>query len=115
MPKSKRTLKTVFKIHSAQAVLHHATDKTAKLSNLFVQQRGKGHGSALLAEITRYADERGLTLWLEVQRYGAPRDGLDNSQLVRLYEKHGFNIIDDGSKPIMMGRKPLLKGGNDDD
>lgn len=109
MTQKKLMVKHTVHKHSAQAVLHPREDGTVKISNLYVQQRGQGHASALLAEITEIADEHHFLLWLEVRRYGPPRNGLDNNQLVKLYEKFGFVIVSH-KKPIMMHRIPLLKG-----
>src|SRR4051812_30801182 len=104
MPKHERVLKTLFTFQSAQVTVTHADDKTAKLSSLYSQQRGMGHASSLLKEVTTYADKNGISLWLEVQRYGNPHDALDNSQLIRLYEKFGFDVLEDGRVLVMMGR-----------
>jgi GNAT superfamily N-acetyltransferase len=93
-------------MHSAQAVLHPQADRTVKISNLYAQQRARGHASALLSEIVGIADEEHILLWLEVQRYGAPRDGLDNNQLMEFYRKFGFVKVEDGRKPVMMHRLP---------
>lgn len=101
-----------FSYESAQVNLLFAPDdqKLAKVCNLYAQIRGAGHASKLLMEVTEYADKHGIHLWLEAQRYGKPQGGLTNEQLVRFYGSFGFDVVDDGNKPVMMGRYPLLKG-----
>lgn len=107
MPKQERIVKAIFTCQSAQVTMTHSDSKTAKLSNLYSQERGKGHATSLLEEVMDYADKNGISLWLEVQRYGNPRNGLDNSQLIRLYEKFGFDVLEDRRTLVMMGRYPL--------
>ena len=112
MPKRNQASKTTFKLESAQATLKYDPDEdnVALLDGLHSRIRGQGHASALLQTIIDFADKRGLYLWLKVQRYSDPHGGLDNSQLIRLYEKFGFDILNDQDKPVTMGRIPLLKG-----
>lgn len=101
-----------FNYESSQLNLIFAPNdpKLAKISNLYSQIKGKGHASKLLNEVVRYADKHGIHLWLEVQRYGDSRQGLDNKQLIKLYESFGFDVVNDGKKPVMMGRYPISKG-----
>jgi GNAT superfamily N-acetyltransferase len=106
--------KKLFKVKSAQATLHIADDKSAKITNVYSQIRGQGHASALFEDIIRFADENRMMLWLEVRRYGKPQSGLSNSGLVTFYQKFGFVIVDDDKNPVMMARRPLLKGDNNE-
>lgn len=110
MSKHEKVTKTIFRLKSAQVTVTHGDDNTAKLSSLYAQERGRGHASDLLRIVTDWADDNRISLWLEVQRYGDPHGGLDNSQLIRLYEKFGFDVLEDGQRLVMMGRYPLLKG-----
>jgi len=102
-----KILKKIFTFQSAQVTITHADAKTAKLSSLYSQRRGQGHATTLLEEVVEYADKNGISLWLEVRRYGDPHGGLDNSQLIRLYEKFGFDVLEDERQLVVMGRYPL--------
>lgn len=102
-----RIIKTVFKFQSARVTLEHFDNGTAKLSGLYSEERGQGHASELLMEVTRYADKHELAMWLILQRFGDPHGGLSNQQLVSFYQKFGFDILDDTERPITMIRYPI--------
>jgi GNAT superfamily N-acetyltransferase len=61
--------------------------------------RGQGHGTRLLEEVLRDADEQGLRLMLAPE----PSDGLDHEAVVAWYGRHGFEFTRSGA---MMERGP---------
>jgi len=79
-----------FQHASATARLAIFPDGTALLSSLRSQARWRGHASGLMRDITSYADEHGLTIFLTVQAYGHPTNGLNNRELEKFYERFGF-------------------------
>lgn len=92
---------------SATALLFIAEDKTAKLTSVYSKSRQNGHATLLMRDVIEFADKNGLTLWLEVQRYGySDSKSLDNSGLETFYSKFGFSRVNDGNKPVMMHRYP---------
>lgn len=92
-----------FTHQSAQANLRISKNHTARLYNLYSQIRGEGHASGLMKKIVSYADEQGLCLYLDIQRYGKP-PGLDNQQLAMFYWEFGFRPRESPSKRITMCR-----------
>ena len=105
-----RLTRTTFKYGGAQVTLVYEDDSTARLIGLYSEDRGKGDAKEVMLEATRHADEHGITIWLEVQRYGDWRESLDNHQLETFYERFGFDLIDDDRRPRWMTRYPLSKG-----
>lgn len=72
----------------------------ATLNNLESTDRMKGHATALLDDIVRFADASGLTVYLQSMAYGEePR--IPDLQLVSLYERFGFVAQDDFTTPFM--------------
>ncbi len=57
--------------------------------NLKSADRGKGHASALMDYVTKYADEMGFTLTLNAYASGG-EDGLNQKQLMDFYKRKGF-------------------------
>ena len=110
MSKHDRVVTDKFKTLSAQATLRYEDDKTAKLYNVYSEIRGQGHATHLLSSIVEFADDEGITIWLDVQSYGDPHTVLTNSQLITFYEKFGFDVLDRSHRPVRMVRYPLLKG-----
>lgn len=110
MSKHDRVVTSVYKTLSARAKLRHEDDTNAKLVDVYSEIRGQGHATQLLTSIMEDVDRKGITLWLEVQGYGDPHTVLTNSQLIRFYERFGFDVIDHTHCPIQMVRYPLLKG-----
>jgi GNAT superfamily N-acetyltransferase len=64
------------------------TKKTLMLTRINVPTpyRGQGHASKLLKQILADADAEGITIHL----HASPSGGLDESQLIAWYERHGF-------------------------
>lgn len=67
------------------------------LMSLWSKFRGEGHASALMAEVINWADEHRATIFLGVQRYGPPREGMNNAELIQFYSRYGF-VIDERVK-----------------
>jgi GNAT superfamily N-acetyltransferase len=67
------------------------------LMNMWSKTKGRGHGHSLLTEVCNWADEHRATIFLVVQQYGPPRQGLSNAQLVEFYGRHGF-VVDERVK-----------------
>jgi len=105
-----RLTRTTFHYGDAQVTLVYEDDATARLIGLYSESRGKGEAKEVMLEATRHADKLGVTIWLEVQRFGDWRNSLDNNQLVSFYERFGFDLIADERRPRWMTRYPLLKG-----
>ena len=105
-----RLTRTTFRYGDAQVTLVYEDDTTARLIGLYSDNRGKGEAKQVMLEATQHADQYGLTIWLEVQRYGDWRNSLDNDQLISFYERFGFDLINDDRRPRWMTRYPLLKG-----
>ncbi len=105
-----RLTRTTFRYGDARVTLIYEDDATARLVGLHSETRGRGDAKEVMHEAIRHADKLGLTIWLEVQRFGDPRDTLDNEQLISFYERFGFDLINDNRRPRWMTRDPLLKG-----
>ena len=99
-----------FTYGDAQVTISYEDVRTAKLTALYSENRGKGEATAVMLEAMSFADKHGTALWLEVQRYGNWRNSLDNKQLITFYERFGFDLVADESQPKRMTREPLLKG-----
>ena len=85
----------------------------AVLDEIFVSERGGGHGSALIEHLVADAEERGLArIFLETESH--------NDRARRFYERHGF-VVDDSiwmsrdvhrSRPAdyITGQTPVVTG-----
>lgn len=94
-----------FEYISASAVLKFGEHRReALLCDVRSELHGLGHGTEVLNLVIRYADYRGVDLWLKVQRNGDPRSGLSNAQLIPFYRRFGFVVVEN-TKPVMMVRK----------
>lgn len=92
-----------FSYRSATAKLTVWDEETATLGNVFSIKRGRGHGNGVMEKVVSYADNRDLTLLLEVQQFHyADKMSPDNAGLRRWYAKFGF--VDCGRG--LMQRKP---------
>lgn len=105
-----RLTRTTFKYGGAEVTLVYEDDNTARLVGLYSKNRGRGEAKEVMLEATAHADRLGVTIWLEVQRYGDWRDSFDNDQLINFYGRFGFDLMDDDHRPRWMIRYPLLKG-----
>ena len=104
-------MRKVFLYHSAHVhFLINDDGKSAKVVDLLSARKGQGDATQVMCRAMDYADENGIHLWLEVQRYGKPQGALNNEELVRFYEKFGFRSIKRRSLPTVMEREPILKG-----
>lgn len=65
-------------------------DRSARLSNLFSVNRGKGYATELMKYICRWADDNGIHLWLKAKPYGTPIKALSQKELEAFYRKFGF-------------------------
>ena len=102
-----------FAYESARVYLMFDDDAetSAQVVDMMSLQRGLGHATEALKKAVSYADEKGISLRLKVQRSGNPRNTLSNEQLVAFYEKFGFEATDPPRIGVKrMVRKPLLKG-----
>lgn len=101
--------RTILKFKSASAQLQIGEDgDQAKVTRVYASQRGQGHGSGLLTVIEQFADERGMSLWLEVEPYKkVAHEILDLEQLVSFYQRHGFEMRKQSlnAKPVVMVRQ----------
>lgn len=102
-----RLTRTTFNYGNAQVTLVYEDDTLARLIGLYSESRGKGEAKRVMAEAMAHADKHGLAIWLEVQRYGDSRNTLDNRELASFYSRFGFDIVDDGHKPMRMTREPI--------
>lgn len=68
---------------------------------LFPECHGRGIGSAILADVTKHADQQQLTCRL---------DYLQGNRVGRLYERYGFKKVSENSQFIFMERKPNTCG-----
>lgn len=89
-----------FHAENARLKISLLPNREAMLSDLYSREPRKGHATAVMKKAVEFADERGVTLYLQAKRYGYSR-GLDNKQLVSFYEKFGF--VKEG---ILMRRSP---------
>ena len=77
---------------------------------VYSQTRGRGHANRLLQQVTEWADENDLELYLRAQGYGGPvQTMLDNNQLIKFYEKHGFVREDAGQHFQHVSNVPMLR------
>lgn len=75
---------------------------------VYSQTRGRGHATRLLQQVTEWADENDLELYLRAQGYGGPvQTMLDNNQLIKFYERHGF--VRDDADDICVTHVPMLR------
>lgn len=65
-----RLTRTTFKYGGAEVTLVYEDDNTARLVGLYSKNRGRGEAKEVMLEATAHADRLGVTIWLEVQRYG---------------------------------------------
>jgi len=94
-----------FKYAEASAELSITGNGMARLRGVYSKVKGKGHGSALMREITKYADEHRLRLVLVVQRFGYPhKSAMSNEQLIEFYKKFGFRVVPQAGRFTMMRR-----------
>jgi GNAT superfamily N-acetyltransferase len=89
----------------ASAELILMQDGKARLRAVHSRRRQRGHGSELMREVIRYAEDHDLELYLVVQRFGRPAKAMDNTQLETFYSKFGFEKIEHQGKFIMMRRR----------
>lgn len=77
----------------------------ASFADVYATERNQGHATNLLNELTRFADDRGMTLVTGAQAYGdEPR--LSTPQLVEFYKKFGFVALGDDPTFMYMEREP---------
>ncbi len=84
----------------------HMRARTREITDVWVEdraQRGSGHGSALLEQVTREADEAGKTLIIIP---GAFDDSpMSNEELAQWYvRRFGFQAIQ--ASPVILARMP---------
>lgn len=100
-----------FHYESASCEVTITNDGRGLLHRVYSKDRGKGQAKALLRHVTAWADENDLELYLCAQAYGHPvQTILDNNQLIKFYEKFGFERTDTDDiqlSNIPMTRKPL--------
>lgn len=95
-----------FTCGSATGYLTWNEPKLARIHSIFSLERGNGHGSQVILDMCKYADDNQITLYLNVRRY-LYRDSKspDNDGLVAWYKKFGF-VVTDRKHPIQMHRNP---------
>lgn len=74
---------------------------------VYSKTRGEGHATGLLTKVIEYADKNGLRLNLRARQYGGPiQTMLSNEDLVKFYEKFGFEVApyDDKRSGTIMTR-----------
>lgn len=76
-------------------------EDTRELVDLESLERGNGHASALMHQVTAEADRTWKTLILTAQPF---QEGMSQEQLERFYARHGFVRIQD--EPVIMARSP---------
>ena len=94
-----------FKNEFASAEIFLMEDEKARLRSVYSTKRNQGYASEVLQQVVDYADEKELSLYLVVQRFGKPKDGLTNEQLEKFYYKFGFRKIKHKGNFTMMCRK----------
>lgn len=105
-----RPQRSTFRYGGAQVSLVHESENQAMLVGLISQNRRQGEATAVMLEAMNYADEQGISLWLEAQQYGDWRTSMSNEQLIRFYERFGFDLVVDNRRPRWMTREPLVRG-----
>lgn len=95
-----------FRYQSASAKLYVLDEGLVELKNVWSDIRWQGHASAMLKEITHFADVNNLTILLIAAPYGRIRDKpyLDERDLEWFYHKFGFKV--QSRKPTRMRRDP---------
>jgi len=91
---------------SAQVKLCEWDEGPAVLTGMHSEQKNQGHASELMEQICRVFDTMGMTVLLDAQPYGKRKDGLDQKQLIKFYEKYGFKVADADHGQILMERTP---------
>lgn len=89
-----------FKYGSARAKLYQLESDLFALSDLWSEERGKGHATKVLQQIVDFADMERVTIKLIVQPYGHPiATSLDNRKLEGFYQRFGFERDEGGNPP----------------
>lgn len=75
--------------------------------SVFARDRGKGHATGLLKEITSWADERGEVLFLSVGSANPRKHPniLTDEQLISMYQRHGFEMLDSAKRAMPVMRR----------
>jgi hypothetical protein len=92
----------------ASAKLERLGNAVYMVRNVWANKKQEGHGTAIMQEVTAYADAHMLTLVLTAQGYGKANEIMDNSKLVEFYSRFGFTP-QSVRKPVRMIRHPLGK------
>lgn len=108
--KNGRPTRTVFRYGGAEVTLVYEENNKAMLVGLHSKNKRQGEATAVMLDAVAYADKYDISLWLEAQRYGDWRTSLDNQQLIKFYERFGFDLVNDKRRPRWMIREPLSKG-----
>lgn len=83
-----------FKYESASCTLVRLENDVYSLRNLRAYKLGRGHATQLMKKVTSWADSKGVPLVLDVRATGHIKyQNLDDDQLIRFYENHGFVIV----------------------
>lgn len=92
-----------FRFKSSSATVIVLPDGTGRLTNVYSEDRGHGHATALMQEIAKFADKEGVELRLVPKRYGyADKKSPSNPQLIEFYKKHGFELVTELPEPTMV-------------
>ena len=81
-------------------------DGTASISNVYSEQKRKGHARELMNKVMAYADKEHLLLKTAAEPYGEePRIPIE--KLTEFYVSFGFTVLGDDPEYVFMEREPI--------
>jgi 3,4-dihydroxy-2-butanone 4-phosphate synthase len=101
------TYEVMLSYKTASLVFTDWEDGHVTISDIFATDKRKGHATGLLSRVVKRADDRMLTLLLEV--VSDEVNSMSNDQLERFYEKFGFVTLNVPQLPVLMERKPKIE------
>ena len=91
------------RVASADGFPEEIRELSRELLDLRSTDQRKGDASALLKQVCAEADAWWITLIVVARKYD---DGMDDSQLLKWYEKFGFTLVQ--AEPPIMARTPAV-------
>ncbi len=86
---------------NAMANIYGLSNSTVRLGD--IQGSGQGSGSKMLKMITDLADKYKVTIKLDAYGY---EDKISTPELVKWYQRNGFDIVDQDEDVVAMIRHP---------
>jgi GNAT superfamily N-acetyltransferase len=78
----------------AAIIVRASTATTVELMSIIAYPDSRGHGTVMMDQLCRMADEFGVDIWLDALPYGKKRVHIPLKILKRFYRRFGFAAID---------------------